>query len=88
VSPGLGLAVLFVLIGAQVTRVAAPRRGAYLVLLLLSAAGVASGEAWAAETRLGGPALGALHPLPDVIAIAGFEVIGAVLTPRRRRRVP
>jgi hypothetical protein len=85
VSPGLGLAVLFVLIGAQATRLAAPRRGAYLLLLVLSAAGVVGGEAWSAVTRLGGPSLGVTHPLADMIGVAGFEVVGALLTPRRRR---
>jgi hypothetical protein len=84
-SPGLGLAILVVLIGAQVTRLIAPRRGAYLLLLLLSAAGVAAGEGWASLTRLGGPALGALHPLPDLVGIAGLEVLGVLLAPRRRR---
>lgn len=86
-SPALGLAALFILIGAQATRVLAPRRLGYPVLLLLALAGVAAGELFAAVTRAGGPTLGALHPLADALGVALCELLGAML-PGRRRRAP
>ncbi|HZU76764.1 MAG TPA: hypothetical protein VFA70_08365 [Dehalococcoidia bacterium] len=84
-SPSLALAVVFVLIGAQVARVARPGRGPYLLLLLLSAAGVLFGELGAIALHSGGPALGVLHPVADGVGIGVFEGVGTSLTPARRR---
>ncbi len=84
-SPGLVLAVLFVLIGAQASRLAMPRRGSYLLALVLAASGLVAGELVAIATRIGGPQLGALHPVADAVGVALFEVTGAVLAPARRR---
>ncbi|MBV8300444.1 MAG: hypothetical protein JOY68_00795 [Candidatus Dormibacteraeota bacterium] len=84
-SPSLALAVLFVLIGAQVTRVMRPRHGPFLLLLVLAAAGVLGGELVAIGLKLGGPALGVLHPVPDAVAIGVFEGIGTAFAPARRR---
>ena len=84
-SPGLALAILFVLIGAQVSWMAMPRRRSYLLALVLAAAGLVAGELVAIATRLGGPELGVLHPVADALGVALFEVTGAVLAPARRR---
>jgi hypothetical protein len=85
VSPGLVLAILFVLIGATVSGLLMPRRGSYLLTLLLAAAGVVAGELVAIATRVGGPELGVLHPVADAVGVVLFEVTGAVLAPARRR---
>jgi hypothetical protein len=85
VSPALGLAVLFVLIGAQLTRLALPRRLGYLWVLLLSAAGLVAGELFALVTKGGGPQVGVLHPVAELVGILGFELLGAMLAPARRR---
>jgi hypothetical protein len=85
VSPGLVLAVLFVLIGATVSGLVTPRRGSYLLTLLLAAAGVVAGELVAIGTKFGGPELGVLHPVADAVGVVLFEVTGAVLAPARRR---
>jgi hypothetical protein len=85
VSPGLALAILFVLIGATVSGLAMPRRGSYVLTLLLATSGVVAGELVAIATRAGGPELGALHPVADAVGIALFEVTGAVLAPARHR---
>ncbi len=84
-SPGLGLAILFVLIGTTASALVTPRRGSFLLALLLAAAGVVSGELVAIATRVGGPQLGALHPVADAVGVVLFEVTGAVLAPARRR---
>jgi hypothetical protein len=83
-SPGLILGLLFTLIGAQLTRIVLPGRGAYGWTLLLAAAGVVAGELVAASVHVGGPSLGPLHPIPDAVAIALFEAVGAVLVSPRR----
>jgi hypothetical protein len=85
VSPGLLLAILFVLIGATVSGLVMPRRGAFLLTLLLAAGGVVAGELVAIATRAGGPQLGVLHPVADAVGVVLFEVTGAVLAPARRR---
>ena len=39
----------------------------------------------ATSPRVGGPQLGALHPVADAVGVVLFEVTGAVLAPARRR---
>jgi hypothetical protein len=85
VSPGLVLAVLFVLIGTTISGLVMPRRGSFLLTLVLAAAGVVAGELVAIATRVGGPQLGALHPIADAVGVVLFEITGAVLAPARRR---
>jgi hypothetical protein len=85
VSPGLVLAILFVLIGATVSGLVRPRRGSFLLTLVLAAAGLLAGELVAIATHVGGPALGVLHPVADGVGVVLFEVAGAVLAPARRR---
>jgi hypothetical protein len=85
VSPGLGLALLFVLIGAQLTRVLAPHRLGYVVSLLLAIVGLFAGELFALSTHAGGPTLGAVHPLADALGVAAFELAGALIAPKRHR---
>jgi hypothetical protein len=85
VSPGLGLAILFVLIGTTLYALVVPRRGSILLALVLAAGGVIAGELVAIATRIGGPELGALHPVADAVGVVIFEVTGAVLAPARRR---
>lgn len=83
-SPAIILAVLLVLIGAQTTRVVAPRRLGYLWALALAAAGLVCAEIVGGALHAGGPQLGSLHPAADVLGVAGFELVGALLTPSRR----
>jgi hypothetical protein len=85
VSPGLVLAILFILIGATVSGMVMPRRGAFLLTLVLAAAGLVAGELVAIATRAGGPQLGVLHPIADAVGVVLFEVTGAVLAPARHR---
>jgi Co/Zn/Cd efflux system component len=86
VSPGLLLGVVFALVGAQLTRLIAPRRLGYPVVLALAAAGVVGGELVAIALHAGGPVLGPLHPVADAAGMAVLEVGGALLrTPRTRR---
>ena len=85
-SPGLLLGVLFALIGAQVTRVIAPHRLGYPVVLALAAAGVVAGELVALALHGGGPVLGPLHPVADVLGIAVLEVVGLTLRVPGARR--
>jgi hypothetical protein len=85
VSPGLGLAILFVLIGTTLSALVMPRRGSVLLAFVLAAAGVVAGELVAIAAHIGGPQLGALHPVADAVGIVLFEVAGAVLAPVRRR---
>jgi len=85
VSPGLGLAILFVLIGTTLSALVMPRRGSILFAFVLAAVGVVAGELVAIATRVGGPQLGALHPVADAVGVVLFEVTGAVLAPARRR---
>lgn len=78
-SPTLLLGLVLALVGAQATRVAAPRRFGYPVVLGLALAGVLVAELMAQWLHTGGPALGALHPLADTAGIIVAEVAGAVL---------
>ena len=84
-SPGLGLAILFVLIGTTLSALVMPRRGSVLLAFILATAGVVAGELVAIATKAGGPQLGALHPVADAVGVVLFEVTGAVLAPARRR---
>lgn len=77
-SPGIVLAVVVVLIGAQVTRLVVPGRGSYPLAVACAAAGLLGGELIALSGH-GGPVLGAIHPLPDVVAIAALEAAGVIL---------
>ncbi|MGO8686204.1 MAG: hypothetical protein ACLQT7_03325 [Candidatus Dormibacteria bacterium] len=85
-SPGLLLGLLFALIGAQVTRLVAPRRLGYPIALLLAAVGVVAGELAAAALHAGGPALGPVHPLADILGMAVMEVIGVTFRVPGARR--
>jgi hypothetical protein len=87
VSPGFGLAVLVVLIGAQVTRILSPRRLPYLVVLALAAVGLFGAEILVDSWHAGGPTLGALHPVADILGIAVCES-GALLLTSRQRHLP
>lgn len=78
-TPALLLAAVAVLLLAQVVRLVLPGRGPYLMVLGLSAAGVAGGELLARLGGVGGPALGALHPGPDLVATALLQAAGALL---------
>lgn len=84
-TPSLWLALLIVLIGAQVGRVTAPRRVPYVVLLLLSAAGFVVAELGVNALHTGGPALGVLHPIADAIGIGLCEGVAITFTAQRRR---
>ncbi|MFN2582250.1 MAG: hypothetical protein ABR498_05865 [Candidatus Dormibacteria bacterium] len=84
-TPAIALGFLFVLLGAQVTRVLSPQRGSYAWLLLASATGVAAAELLANAAHIGGPAVGVLHPVADAFGIALAETAG--LAAARRRRV-
>lgn len=83
-TPALALGALFVLIGAQAAHLLT-RRLPYLVALPLSAAGVIGAEVVVAALRFGGPSVGVLHPVADVIGVAVCEGAGAALTGGRRR---
>ena len=83
-APGLILAVLVVLIATQVARVLVPGRGSYAWLALLAACGLVIGELWALASHLHGPALGALHPLPDLVAMGFLLWLGTVVAPAPR----
>jgi hypothetical protein len=85
-SPGLILAVLLVLVSAQVVRLVLPGRGPYFWTLLLSAGGLVAGEVIAASGHLNAPALGVLHPLADVVVIAVLQAAGAIIAGRDRSR--
>jgi hypothetical protein len=84
VGPGLVVGVLMVLIGAQVVRLASPRRLPFVWVLLLAAAGFVAGELFAIAVHIGGPLLAGLHPVADCAAIALTEAGGALLSPGRR----
>jgi hypothetical protein len=83
VSPGLFLAAVIVLIGAQCVAFVSPRRR-YAVALVLAAAGFAGGELFALATHVGGPVLGGLHPVAGAAGIVVAESGGALLAPVRR----
>lgn len=82
-SPGIVLAILFVAIGAQLTRVLVPRRGNYPLAVACAAAGLLAAELLALEGP-GGPAVGAVHPVADAAGIAVVEAAGLVLAAPRR----
>ena len=82
-SPSVILALLFVSIGTSVARLIAPARARLPLALLCAAAGVLAGELVALAGR-GGPALGSVHPLTDVIGVAAFETAGLALASPRR----
>ena len=64
------LAALVILLGTQLAYVVSPRAPHYLVRLGLSALAVLLGEAFAAG-GVGAPlALGELHPINDLVALA------------------
>jgi hypothetical protein len=83
VSPGIVLAVLIAAIGAQLTRLLVPGRGNYLIALVCAAVGLLGAELVALGGH-GGPSLGSVHPVADVIGMAIAEAIGLVLTAPRR----
>ncbi|TMC49693.1 MAG: hypothetical protein E6J14_05580 [Chloroflexi bacterium] len=83
-SPGLVMAVLLVLLAAQLTRLVVPGRGPYLWTLLLAAAGVAAGEILAGSGHFASPVVGVIHPVPDAAATALLEAGGALLLSPRR----
>ena len=62
----------------------APRRLGYLWALALAAAGLVAAELIAVALHAGGPRLGMLHPAADALGVAGFELVGTLLTPSRR----
>lgn len=85
------MGALIVLITTQVTRIlAGAGHGPYLWTLAMGAAGFLTGELGAMATHAGGPSLGALHPVADVIVIAVWQVLGAALARplSRRNRQP
>ena len=81
VSPGTVLLLVLALIGAQITRVLAPHRSPYVVTLVLAIAGVVGGEAVAYAIHAGGPGLGVLHPVADLVGVAAAEAAGVLLWP-------
>ena len=82
-SPGIVLAVLIAAIGAQLTRLLVPTRGNYPVALVCAAVGLLGAELVALGGH-GGPSLGTIHPIADVVGIVVAEVIGLVLAAPRR----
>ena len=80
-SPGLVLAVLLVLVAAQVTRLVAPERAPWLACLGLAVAGLVAGELVAATGHLGGPSVGSTHPVVAGAFMAAFEAAGAFVLP-------
>jgi hypothetical protein len=81
-SPGIIVAVLVVLIAAQTARVVAPRRLGYLPALACAALGLLLGELVALSGH-GGPTVGVIHPVPDVVAIVALEAGAAIVIPVR-----
>ena len=83
-SPGLVLAVALVLIATQAVQVIRPHGRHYVWSLVLSTAGLIMGELVATAVHSGGPALGVLHPLSDLIAIGVLQVASIMVTERER----
>lgn len=81
-SPGLVLAALWVMLAAQASRVASPRRVPYPWLLLLSVAGLIGGETLAAGGHLATPVLGVLHPMADTVVTIGVVTVGVWIAGR------
>ena len=75
------LAVLLVLLCAQLAHLLRRGRGPYLLCLVLSAAGLLGGELLAGAGHLGHPTLGVLHPLADAVVIIALESAGAIVSP-------
>ena len=70
IPPVFVLAALVIFLGTQLAYVVSPRAPHYLVRLGLSALAVLLGEAFAAG-GVGAPlALGELHPINDLVALA------------------
>lgn len=84
-SPALGLALLFILIGAQFGLVVGRSRVPYPWLLLLAAIGVVGAELLVETLHAGGPSLGVLHPVADAIGIVVCQGAALVFAPARRR---
>ncbi|MBJ7595023.1 MAG: hypothetical protein JF886_09225 [Candidatus Dormibacteraeota bacterium] len=82
-SPGIILAVLIAAIGAQLTRLVFPGRGNYVVALVCAGVGLLGAELVALGGH-GGPSLGSVHPIADVVGIAIAEAGGLVLAAPRR----
>ena len=73
IPPVFVLAALVILLGTQLAYVLAPRAPRYLVRLGLSALAVLLGEA-SGIAGVGGPlALGELHPVNDLVALAVLQ---------------
>ena len=84
-TPSLWLALLFVLIGAQVARLVTARvRVHYVVLLLAACAGFVLGELAAHALHAGGPSVGALHPAADAVGMGVCELVVITFTAHRR----
>lgn len=76
VPPAVLLALLVVLLGTQVSYIAAPRAPHYLVRLGLSALAVLVGEGLAALGVGSRLALGELHPVTDLVVLAALQWAG------------
>jgi hypothetical protein len=70
IPPVFVLAALVILLGTQLAYVVAPRAPQYLIRLGLSALAVLLGEALAVAGVGAGLALGELHPVNDLVALA------------------
>jgi hypothetical protein len=70
IPPVFVLAALVILLGTQLAYVVSPRAPHYLVRLGLSALAVLLGEAFAAAGGGAPLALGELHPVNDLVALA------------------
>jgi hypothetical protein len=70
IPPVLVLALLMILLATQLAYVVAPKAPHYLVRLGLSTLAVLAGEALGAVGLGAGLALGELHPLNDLAALA------------------
>lgn len=84
-TPGLLLAVLLMGIGAQATHVVAPGRARAWLTLPAATVGVIGAEVVALGGH-GGPSLGVVHPVADLVGILACEVGAVVALPRRSRR--
>lgn len=70
IPPVLVLALLLILLATQLAYMVAPRAPHYLVRLGVSTLAVLAGEALGAAGLGAGLALGELHPVTDVAALA------------------
>lgn len=85
VSPGVVLAIVVVLIAAQIGYVVMPHRGAYRHRLILAVAGFLGAEVFAAVIHGGGPTLGVIHPVVDVVVMASLQAAAIFLVAPRER---